>query len=360
MLLAAWLHNISPFAIRFTHDFGLRWYGLSYAAAFLIGWAMLRWLARRGAVLIPVDRVGDAILYAVAGVVVGGRLGYVLFYEPRLLTTFSGHPPWWGLLAINQGGMSSHGGMAGVILASFLIARGFKGPDGIRRGRAPVLHVLDALAIITPPGLMLGRIANFINGELLGREYAAPGQPAPWWTVKFPQELLVGSHGLPARSPGELSAIESVMRAAGISSATFEGGRDALVEKIQHGNQLLAGQIAPLLYARYPSQFFQAAAEGLVLGLFLFFLARRRRLPGIVGAWFMIGYGVLRIITEQFWRLPDSQFANPRPYGLSRGQWLSVAMLAVGVVGLVIVLRRGGQKLGGWGVRPQDGDPAGR
>jgi phosphatidylglycerol:prolipoprotein diacylglycerol transferase len=349
MLLGAWVHDWSPFAIRISHDFGLRWYGLSYAVGFLVGWMMLRWLAKRGAILIPADRVGDAILYAVAGVVVGGRLGYVLVYEPKLLTTFTNHVPWWGLLAINQGGMASHGGMAGVITAAFLIARGFKGPDGVRRGKSPVLHVLDALAIITPPGLMLGRIANFVNGELLGRAYAGPGEPSPWWTVKFPQELQVGARGLPARSDAELAAIESVIRDAGISPASFESGRDVLVEKIQHGNHVLAEQIAPLLYSRYPSQLFQAATEGLVLGVFLILVARRARLPGVVGCCFMLGYGVLRIITEQFWRLPDAHLKNPRPYGLSYGQWLSVAMLAVGAIGLWVIVRRGGAKLGGWG-----------
>ncbi len=353
MFLAAWLHDLSPFAVRISQDFGIRWYGLSYAAGFLIGWMVLRWLAKRGAILIPADRVGDAILYAVAGVVVGGRLGYVLVYEPKLLTTFTGHAPWWGLLAINQGGMASHGGMTGVIIASFFIARGFKGPDGKRYGRAPVLHVLDALALITPPGLMLGRLANFINGELLGRAYAAPGQPAPWWTVRFPQEILVGSRGLPARSDAEIRAIEGVIRNAGISPAVFETGRDALVEKIQQGNHVAAEQLGALLYSRYPSQLFQAAAEGVVLGVLLILVSRRRHLPGVVGCWFLLGYGVLRIITEQFWRLPDAHLKNPRPYGLSYGQWLSVAMLGVGVVGLVCILKRGGTKLGGWAAGEQ-------
>src|SRR5207247_2035084 len=78
-MLAAWLHDLSPYALRISGDFGLRWYGLSYAAAFLVGWLLLRWLGRRGAILIPPERAGDAILYAVVGVVVGGRLGYCLF-----------------------------------------------------------------------------------------------------------------------------------------------------------------------------------------------------------------------------------------------------------------------------------------
>src|SRR4051794_13509025 len=103
-MLAAWFHDLSPFALRLTSGFGLRWYGISYALGFLVGWAVLRRLSRIGFSKIPYDRVGDAILYAVMGVVIGGRLGYVLVYQPSLLTSFTSDPPWWGLLAINQGG----------------------------------------------------------------------------------------------------------------------------------------------------------------------------------------------------------------------------------------------------------------
>lgn len=346
--LAAWFHDWSPFAVRISGGFGLRWYGLSYAAGFLIGWLLLRWLGKRGAVTIRPERAADAILYAVVGVVVGGRLGYVLFYEPSLLWSFSSDLPWWGLLAINRGGMASHGGMIGVIIAAFLIARGFKQPDGTRVGRTGVLRVLDALSLITPPGLMFGRIANFVNGELLGREHT--GTPAPWWTVRFPQEMLVGERGLPARDAAEIQAIWRIIDEAGIKATRFDLAFQALLDKIQHGRHDLAAQLEPLIHARYPSQLLQALAEGIVLGTALWLIARRPRLPGVVGAWFLILYGVLRITTE-VWRLPDAQFENPRPYGLSRGQWLSACMFVAGLVGLVVVLRRGGERVGGWARR---------
>src|SRR3954467_9215133 len=166
--LAAWVHDLSPFVLKFSDDFGIRWYGLSYAASFLIAWLLLRWLASRGATSIPRERAGDVILMGVAGVVIGGRLGYVFFYQPALLWTFSHTPPWWGVLAINQGGMASHGGMIGVITAAWLVSRGFKTPDGQRVGRTSMLAVLDTFALLTPSGLLLGRLANFVNGELLG------------------------------------------------------------------------------------------------------------------------------------------------------------------------------------------------
>lgn len=359
MPLAAWLHDLSPFALRITQDFGLRWYGLSYAAAFLLGWLILRWLARRRIILMPPDRVGDAILYAVIGVVVGGRLGYVLFYEPSLLISFSSSPPWWGVLAINQGGMASHGGMAGVITAAFLIARGWKDEQGIRRGQSSVLHTLDALALITPSGLFLGRVANFINGELLGKVVAPPGQPAPAWSVKFPQEVLVGQWpGIPERTIEQQRQLEAFVETHSLPGQSLREGYTHILDLVHRGNNTLAAQLEPLISARVPSQLYQAAAEGLIVGLVLWLLAMKPRTPGIIGAAFMLTYGVLRIITEQFWRLPDAQFAVGRPYGLSRGQWLSVAMVAVGLFFLIYLTRRGGRKLGGWAVpHAPDGTP---
>jgi phosphatidylglycerol:prolipoprotein diacylglycerol transferase len=347
-MLAAWFHNLSPFALRISGDFGLRWYGLSYAMGFLVGWLLLRWLGRRGAVAIKPERAGDAILYAVVGVVVGGRLGYALVYEPSLFWTFSADPPWWGLLAINHGGMASHGGMVGVIIASAVIARKLADPEPGRKVGS-VLRVLDALALITPPGLFLGRMANFVNGELLGREFA--GSPSPWWTIKFPQEVLVvdsaGHQGLPVRSAAELSQIQAIIENAGIRASSFEAGYRMLLEKIQAGRHDLQAQLEPLIHARYPSQLFQGAAEGIVLGLILWGIARWPHRAGVVGCWFMVCYGIMRILTE-VWRLPDSQFEVGRPMGLSRGQWLSVGMVAVGVAGLIGIMKRGGARVGGW------------
>jgi len=184
--LGGWLHDLSPFVFRLPNGFGPRWYGLSYLAGFLIGWLVLKRLARRGLIAIPEHRVADAIMLVVLGVVVGGRLGYCLVYRPGLFIDFSTETvlgldlPVWGVLKIWDGGMASHGGMAGVIVAAWRISRGFKAEteDGaiITEGRCPPLHVLDALALVAPFGLLLGRIANFINGELLGRVVAGPGE----------------------------------------------------------------------------------------------------------------------------------------------------------------------------------------
>jgi phosphatidylglycerol:prolipoprotein diacylglycerol transferase len=348
--LAAWVHDLSPFVLKFSDDFGIRWYGLSYAMAFLLAWLMLRWLAGRGATAIPRERAGDVILAGVAGVVLGGRIGYVLFYQPSLIWSFSHSPPWWGVLAINQGGMASHGGMIGVIIASWFVSRGFKTPDGGRVGKTSMLFVLDTFALLTPMGLMLGRLANFINGELLGKIAANPGEPAPWWAVKFPQERLPGSGHEPPLTPDQQLGLRNLVDTVRLPSESFDAGYKRLVELIQRGRHDLAEQLSPFLAARHPSQLYQAFAEGIVVGLFVWAVAAKPRRAGVVGSWFFISYGILRIITEAFWRLPD---ALPTQYilGMTRGQLLSVGMIITGLIGIALSFRPGRMSMGGWAVK---------
>lgn len=371
MTLAAWVHDWSPWAIRFGPSFGVRWYGLSYLLAFVVAWRLLVWLCRRRAVAIRPERAADVILTAVLGVVAGGRLGYVIFYEPSLLTSLDSSPPWWGVLQLNRGGMASHGGIAGVILATWWIAKRFIEPGLIDRGAEVLttpgrrmLHGLDAMALLTPSGLMLGRLANFINGELLGDVVAKPavvgGGAAPWWSVRFPQEItdehlrrvgVIRDRG-PLLDDAAWAKLEDVVRGSGLwrTGDGFETAWDRVLERVQHGGAAgreLIAKIEPFISARHPSQLYQAAAEGVIVGAILWIMARRPVRPGMVGAMFMLSYGVLRVITE-IWRLPDAQLAVQRFAGLSRGQWLSVGMVAVGVVAMVLIQRRGGGRVGGW------------
>jgi phosphatidylglycerol---prolipoprotein diacylglyceryl transferase len=355
LLLSAWLHNLSPFLVRFSESFGIRWYGLSYALGFLIGWLVIRWLARIRFTPIPPERVGDVILIWVIGVIAGGRLGYVLIYQPSLLWTIEPGAPWWGLLALNQGGMASHGGILGVIIASVFIARGFKDKDGVRRGRVSVRHVLDVGALAVPFGMFLGRLANFINGELLGRVIARAGEPAPAWSIRFPQEiseehtlrLTLPKGYAPVHTDEQWRQITAIIDRFRAPSQSFDAGYHRMMEALQRGDRPLAQELSQLVSARHPSQLYQALAEGVILALVVWFVARKPRLPGIVGCWFMITYGALRVITE-IWRLPDSHLQVPRILGLSRGQWLSAAMVAVGIAVLFWIRRNGGEKMGGW------------
>lgn len=342
--LGAWLHTIDPFALRISGDFGIRWYGLSYALGFLCAWLALRFLHSRGMARLPRERLTDAIVYAAMGAVVGGRLGYILFYQPELLWMFEPTLPFWGVFMLNHGGMASHGGMLGVIVAGILVSRGVHTESGQRIARAPVLHVFDLYALITPFGLMLGRLANFINGELLGRVVALPGEDAPWWAVRFPQEIGSG-HDAGLRTPEQEWALDELIRDSSLPSQSPGEALEAVIAKLQAGSTEVAQRLEPLLSARHPSQLYQALAEGIVLTGVLWLIAMKPRRPGVVTAFFLICYGILRIATE-FVRLPDPGVSGLA--GLSRGQLLSLGMVAVGVALLVFVKKRSAQTMPGW------------
>ena len=170
ILAESMVHTLDPFVFRITDTFGPRWYGVSYALGFVAAWLVLRWLSRTGRTPLRPELLGDFITWCIVGVVVGGRLGHVLLYERDILWTFSSSFPFWEVLAIHRGGMASHGGITGVILACVLFAR--------RHGIAP-LAVVDTSAFIAPAGLMFGRLANWVNGELVGKVLPASMQASP-------------------------------------------------------------------------------------------------------------------------------------------------------------------------------------
>ncbi|GAB4522019.1 MAG: prolipoprotein diacylglyceryl transferase [Phycisphaerales bacterium] len=330
----AWLHDLDPVLLPLSGSLAIRWYGLAYVGGFIIAWALVKWLARRKLVEIRPEFVSDFILAAVVGVLVGGRLGYALVYGQHLFTDFSSSFPFWALLDITNGGMASHGGMVGLILASVWVAR---------REKTSTFHVLDTLALVAGPGVVLGRIANFVNGELLGKVVAGPGEPAPWWSVRFPQELLdrptdaqVAWVNTLNPMPGDPEAYESIV--------------NQMIVSIREGVPEVRRAVEPILHARHPSQLYQACAEGVVVFVVLWWIARRARRPGVLSAWFLIVYGVGRIATE-FIRLPDAGLG--RWLGLSRGQWLSAVMVLGGVALLVFIAQRAKRDrwpaaVGGW------------
>ncbi len=324
ILAQSYLHSLDPNAIQVTDSFGIKWYGLSYLTGFVVGWLILRWLASTGRILLTVTQVTDFITYTVGGVLVGGRLGYCLFYDPSLLTEFSSAFPFWGVLAIHQGGMASHGGIIGVILAMCLFARS--------RG-LPVLHLIDITAFIAPPGLFFGRLANFVNGELWGKPLPASLQAdPPWWSVKYPEE----AHQLP------VERLEPLVQHLS-NPLAIDLHQQVVIESYQ-GNAALCGELAPLLTARWPSQIFQALSDGPVLLLLMVVIWLAPRKPGVIAGSFLIGYGVLRVLTEVF-RMPD--VGVDLTLGLSRGQLLSVFLVLAGVTLLLVGLRIRGPRVGG-------------
>lgn len=335
----AWLHNLDPIIVRISGELAIRWYGVSYLAGFVLGWLVLRALAKRGQTPLSVRNVDDLVMSVVVGVIVGGRLGYAVFYDPSLLYTFSSNIPFWELFRVTNGGMASHGGMIGVAIAGWIFWRRFRHEQPGRP--LPVMHVLDLLALAAPIGLGLGRVANFINGELLGKIVAMPGEPAPWWAVRFPQEVLT-KHDPAILMPLEarMAREESLRMLTGVpvESRGFTAAYEHVLDQLHRHAGTIEESLRPLVSARHPSQLYQAFAEGLVLGVSLWIARRFTQRPGIISALFLIIYGLLRILTE-FWRLPDAQLAVQRVLGLSRGQWLSAVMVVVGA-GLFAFVRK--------------------
>jgi phosphatidylglycerol:prolipoprotein diacylglycerol transferase len=240
----------------------IRWYALAYIVGLLLGWRLMRRLVRLAPVVATELQTDDFLSWATLGVVLGGRLGYVLFYQPGF---YLANP--LKALEVWQGGMSFHGGALGVAIAAIWFCR---------KNAIPLLGFADRMAVVTPIGLCLGRIANFINGELWGRE--APAD-LPWAMI-FP-----------------------------------------------------TGGPVP----RHPSQLYQALLEGVLLFAVMFALSRREAIRarfGTLTGVFLVGYAIARIIGE-FFRQPDA-FLGFLFAGATMGQLLSLPML---LAGLFLILR---------------------
>jgi len=314
ILAESYLHRLDPVALRLSDDWGIRWYGLAYLAGFVIAWLLIRWMSKTKRTLVPESAVGDMLVYAVVGVLVGGRLGYAIFYRPEILITFDASPPWWELLAIHRGGMASHGGIIGVVIAMIIFAR---------RHTLPSLHLIDLMAFIAPPGLFLGRIANFINGELWGKAVQDAWQlDPPWWSIKYPDEVLYGQI--------DLSNV-------GTATNNQQVTNEIVFQSLMEGDQVLTSEIVPMLTAWWPSQLIQAICEGPILMVVLVLVWLSPRRPGIISGWFLLTYGALRICTEIV-RQPDEGIEIIA--GLQRGQLLSVAMVLGGLTMILICRNR--------------------
>ena len=170
-MLAYFVHHFSPFVFEFRDGVGLRWYGVAYVAAFLLGYQLYHWLAKKGYTQMPPEQVSDFITWAaVFGVMLGGRLGWIIFYG---LKQDHAEDPWWWPVEVWKGGMASHGGIIGLVLFTLYWAR---------RYNLSWTSIGDSLCVVAPIGLFLVRLANFINGELYGK----PATVA--WAIIFPAE----------------------------------------------------------------------------------------------------------------------------------------------------------------------------
>jgi phosphatidylglycerol:prolipoprotein diacylglycerol transferase len=299
-MFAYYLHDLNPFIFRLWGNFGPRWYGMAYVAAFACAFWLLGALARRGYTQLRAEQVGDFVTWAALfGVMVGGRLGYVLFYRPEML-----RDP-LSVVRVWEGGMSSHGGMLGLIVFTYWYAW---------RHRLSWTNLGDNLVVVAPIGLFFGRCANFINGELYGRLTNVP------WAMLFPKELLDYA------TAGEANRAVAVAERINPRLTSPEAIVDAL-----HSSPRLKEAIRPILTPRHPSQIYEALLEGVLLFAILWLVRTRTREPdGVLTGLFFVCYAIFRILLEYF-REPDASLIA----GFTRGQFFSFFLIAIGLAFIV-------------------------
>jgi phosphatidylglycerol:prolipoprotein diacylglycerol transferase len=264
----------------------VHWYGIMYLLAFLFFWGLGSWLSNnRKWWGWSSQEVGDFLFYGMLGVVLGGRLGYVFFYSFQSLLD----DPLF-LFRITDGGMSFHGGLIGALVAMWWFGR--------RTGRG-FWKVSDFVAPLVPVGLGLGRIGNFIGGELWGRSSDAP------WAMIFANSIQVGG-----------------WRSTELKAAWESGALDHL--------------------ARHPSQLYQALGEGLALFILLAVYSRRPRPTAAVSGLFLVGYGCFRFMAE-FFREPDDHIGFIIGEWLTMGMLLSLPMVLAGIVIMVFAYNSRGK-----------------
>ena len=324
-MFAYYIDHFSPFIIEFGHGIGIRWYGTAYVLAFFLGYQMLCWFSRHGYSEMPEDKVADFVAAtALFGVLLGGRLGYALFYD------FQGmiHEP-IRFLRVWEGGMASHGGILGIVIFTFWYAR---------RHKISWMGIGDNLVVAAPLGIFFGRIANFINGELYGRIAHVS------WAMQFPDELLqyadrnddlVNTFQNVNPLITEARAIDLMEQFQNINPSLHTP--NAIVQAAQTSEPVRA-VLADILNPRYPSQLIEAGLEGLLLFALLWFIRTRKGvLEGVTTGAFFLLYALVRILGEQF-REPD--VGIPFTLGLTRGQFLSLFMILFGVWLIANAIRR--------------------
>ena len=265
------LISIGPLAIR--------WYALSYIVGFILFTILGRRRIAQGNSVFTKEMLDDFLTWGILGVILGGRIGYVLFYK---FSDYLANP--LDIFKVWEGGMSFHGGFLGVVVTMWLFGR---------KHNISILKLMDTVAPLVPLGLASGRIGNFINGELWGRVTELNA----FWAMGFPQ----------ARYEDAEAAAHNPLWAEWLQ---------------QYG-----------MLPRHPSQLYQFALEGICLFVIVWIFSKKPRPAGQTAALFLGGYGLFRFIAE-FARQPDD-YLGLLTLGLSMGQWLSVPMIVLGAIGFV-------------------------
>jgi phosphatidylglycerol:prolipoprotein diacylglycerol transferase len=311
----------------------LRWYGLMYVLAFTVGYAIFRWLQKSGYLRISAADVSNYIIVGVLGTFLGGRIGYLLFYqfdELFLHGKLSLGERLWKMVSVWEGGMSFHGGVFGVTFAVLAFSLWKK---------HNFWNIMDGSAHIVPLGVALVRVGNFINGELYGRTINYPdGTPIfkvedlPWYAMKFPTD-----HHTPGAQLYLQEELLAAWRAAHPQATTAPASFNPLPVDPD-----VWARVSEHFPGRYPSQIVQFAFEGVLVLAAMWLLRRRVKRPGVLAGLFLLAYAVFRIPAEMI-RQPDSQVDPARAaelggtaaflnsIGMTMGQFLSVVIIAMGL-----------------------------
>ncbi|MCX6876883.1 MAG: prolipoprotein diacylglyceryl transferase [Verrucomicrobia bacterium] len=329
-MFATYVHDLDPVLVSVWRGLALRWYGLAYLLGFVVGFLLLRHLARRKLWVLPPEKTADFIAAAaLLGVFLGGRLGYILFYFlPKAGFAALAADPLL-VLRVWEGGMASHGGILGLVIFTWFYAR---------KEKVSWTGLGDGLCVVAPVGLFFGRMANFINGELYGR--VANGVS---WAVKFPSALIddkapealrfhEAAAAVAALRPEltgiyqNLEASELSMR-AGLGTQDYATAKGLMFEEILGANRQsgeVSAALGRYLEPRHPSQLYEGLLEGVALFSILWLV--RLRFPqapnGLLTGLFFGFYALFRIFSESF-REPDAALVGL----LTKGQFLSLFML---------------------------------
>ena len=346
-------HQLDPFLIHFYGNIGIRWYSMAYILAIVFAYFAGKYLIKKNRLQIPGGQLMDIIFFGALGAVIGGRLGYCLFYSPDLFLSFDKSFPFWGALKVHQGGMSSHGGIIGFLLSQILYAY---------RHKLSFFSLIDLGAFTGAFGIFLGRIANFINGELYGRVV----EGGAWLSVRFPSELLLWasqpkSYKMQLLSLKELAPsidsnllkvsspeiwVEWVNKASLSPDSTYSSYISYICQMILQSSHKspIKELLEPLLSLRYPSQLYQSFFGGLVPFLIICFVWLKPKKAGLISLVFIVSYLSFRIWTESY-RQPDSHIGF-QLFDLTRGQWLSLLFYSLACIYAYFFYK---QKPRGWG-----------
>lgn len=348
--MARWTyyHTLDPFLLQITETVGLRWYSLAYILGALSTWFFAVYFIKKGRLSLPREKITDAITYGALGAVAGGRVGFCLFYRPDLFIDFDSSFPFWGVLKIHEGGMASHGGIIGLFLSLWIFSR---------RHKVSLFSLTDLAVLGGGTGIFLGRIANFINGELFGRVI----QKKAVLGVKFPDELFFWLTDI-STYRDQLISLDKTLTAlkdyipkkihlpqAGewgdwVLRAIEEPLYQAKISQVCHlivnfsSSPGVQEALRPLLSLRHPSQLYQALLGGLIPLLIIFVLWIKPRKAGLAALFWVSSYLIFRLISESF-RLPDAHIGY-QLLNLTRGQWLSILGFALAGVWAFAVYRK--------------------